>query len=77
MAINSNKTRSDKQMKDILLVLDKENKTINAVKGIGENGKLETVPPKQEYNNDFLRVDKHGNALENFLKNFFSQLKDP
>lgn len=77
MAINSSKSGSYEQMEDILLVLDKENKTINAVKGIGENGELETVPPKQEYNNDFLRVDKHGNALENFLKNFFSQLKDP
>ena len=64
-------------MMDILLVFDKEKKTINAVKGIDENGELQTVPPKQEHNNDFLKVDKQGNALENFLKNFFNQLKDP
>ncbi|KGN87881.1 DUF3945 domain-containing protein [Porphyromonas gulae] len=74
---SNNKSGSDEQMMDILLVFDKEKKTINAVKGIDENGELQTVPPKQEHNNDFLKVDKQGNALENFLKNFFSQLKDP
>lgn len=78
MDVNSNnKSGSDEQMMDILLVLDKEKKTISAVKGIDENGELQTVPPKQEHNNDFLKVDKQGNALENFLKNFFNQLKDP
>lgn len=78
MDVNSNnKSGSDEQMMDILLVFDKEKKTISAVKGIDENGELQTVPPKQEHNNDFLKVDKQGNALENFLKNFFNQLKDP
>lgn len=78
MDVNSNnQSGSDEQMMDILLVFDKEKKTINAVKGIDENGELQTVPPKQEHNNDFLKVDKQGNALENFLKNFFNQLKDP
>ena len=78
MDVNSNnKSGSDEQMMEILLVFDKEKKTINAVKGIDENGELQTVPPKQEHNNDFLKVDKQGNTLENFLKNFFSQLKDP
>ena len=78
MDVNSNnKSGSDEQMMDILLVFDKEKKTINAVKGIDENGELQTVPPKQEHNNDLLKVDKQGNALENFLKNFFNQLKDP
>lgn len=78
MDVNSNnKSNSDEQMMDILLVFDKEKKTINAVKGIDENGELQTVPPKQKHNNDFLKVDKQGNALENFLRNFFNQLKDP
>lgn len=76
-ANSNNKSGSDEQMMDILLVFDKEKKTINAVKGIDKNGELQTVPPKQEHNNDFLKVDKQGNALENFLKNFFNQLKDP
>lgn len=78
MDVNSNnQSGPDEQMMDILLVFDKEKKTINAVKGIDENGELQTVPPKQKHNNDFLKVDKQGNALENFLKNFFNQLKDP
>ncbi|MGJ7025669.1 DUF3945 domain-containing protein [Petrimonas sulfuriphila] len=78
MDVNSNsQSGSDEQMTDILLVFDKEKKTINAVKGIDESGELQTVPAKQEHNNDFLKVDKQGNALENYLKNFFSQLKDP
>ena len=78
MDVNSNnKSNSDEQMMDILLVFDKEKKTINVVKGIDENGELQTVPPKQKHNSDFLKVDKQGNALENFLKNFFNQLKDP
>lgn len=77
MDVNANKSTSDEQMMDILLVLDKDKKTISAVKGIDENGELQTVPPKQENNNQFLKVDKQGNAFENFLKNFFNQLKDP
>ena len=78
MDVNSNnKSSSDEQMMDILLVFDKEKKTINAIKGIGENGELQTVPATQKHNNDFLKVDRQGNALENFLKNFFNQLKDP
>ena len=74
MDVNSNnQSGPDEQMMDILLVFDKEKKTINAVKGVDENGELQTVPPKQEHNNDFLKVDKQGNALENFLKNFFNR----
>ena len=57
MDVNSNnKSGSDGQMIDILLVFDKEKKTINAVKGIDKNGEQQTVPPKQEHNNDFLKV---------------------
>lgn len=78
MDVNSNsKSGSDEQMMDILFVFDKEKKTINAVKGIDEKGELQIVPPKQEHNNDFLKVDKQGNAFENFFKNFLNQLKDP
>ncbi|MDR2010946.1 MAG: DUF3945 domain-containing protein [Bacteroidales bacterium] len=71
MDVNSN------QQSDVLLAFDKEKKTIGVVKGIDEKGELQTVPPKQEYNNDFLKVDKNANLFENFFKNFTSQLKDP
>ena len=68
MDVNSNRqSGSDEQMIDILLVFDKEKKTINAVKGLDENGELQTVLPNQEHNNDFLKVDKQGNILEKLL----------
>ena len=39
MDVNTaNQSTTDEQMMDILLVLDKEKKTISAVKGVDENG---------------------------------------
>ena len=47
MDVNTaNQSTTDEQMMDILLVLDKEKKTISAVKGVDENGELQTVPPE-------------------------------
>jgi hypothetical protein len=65
------------QLSDILLVLDKEKMKIQAVKSIDENGKMETVDPTQKNQSDFMRVDKHGDFVSNFLSNFWRQLKDP
>lgn len=69
--------QTDDQLMDVLLVMDKEEKKIRAVKGIDENGELQTVPAKKEHNNDFLKLDKHGDILSNFLSNFMNQAKDP
>lgn len=69
--------QTDDQLMDVLLVLDKEEKKIRAVKGIDEKGELQTVPATKEHNNDFLKLDKHGDILSNFLSNFMSQVKDP
>ena len=65
------------QLSDILLVLDSDKKKIQAVSGIDKEGNLETVDPKKKNNNQFIRVDKHGDLFSNFFSNFFSQLKDP
>lgn len=65
------------QFSDILLVLDKEKKKIQAVKSIDENGNMETVDPTKKNQNQFMRVDKHGDFFSNFFSNFFSQLKNP
>jgi len=65
------------QLSDILLVLDKEKMKIQAVKSIDENGKMETVDPTKKNQSDFMRVDKHGDFVSNFLSNFWRQLKDP
>lgn len=65
------------QFSDILLVLDQEKKEIRAVKGLDKNGNLETTDPKEANQNDFLKIDKHGNMLSNFFSNYFRQAKDP
>ena len=59
MDVNTaSQSTTDEQMVDILLVLDKEKKTISAVKGVDENGELQTVPP--EKNSELLKFDRHG-----------------
>jgi hypothetical protein len=73
----SEKTKFPEQLSEILLVLDKEKMKIMAVKGIDENGKLETVEPTKKNQNQFMRVDKQGDLFSNFFSNFFSQLKNP
>jgi hypothetical protein len=71
------KPKSTEQLSDILLVLDKEKKKIQAVKGIDENSRLETVDPTKKNQNQFMKVDKQGDIFSNFFSNFFSQLKNP
>lgn len=74
---NLEKTESPEQLSEILLVLDKEKMKIMAVKGIDDNGKLDTVEPTKKNQNQFMRVDKQGDLFSNFFSNFFSQLKNP
>lgn len=65
------------QMSDIVLVLDKVELLIQAVSEINKNGKYSTVPADKEHQNSFLKIDRYATFFENFLKNFWSQLKDP
>lgn len=65
------------QMSDIVLVLDKMELLIQAVSEINKNGKYSTVPADKEHQNSFLKIDRYATFFENFLKNFWSQLKDP
>lgn len=65
------------QMSDIVLVLDKMELLIQAVSDINKNGKYSTVPADKEHQNSFLKIDRYATFFENFLKNFWSQLKDP
>lgn len=44
---------------------------------IGKDGKYSTVPVDKEHSNSFLKIDRYANMFENFIKNFWSQLKDP
>jgi len=65
------------QLSDILLVLDKDKKKIQAVTGIDENGELQTVDADKKNQSQFMRVDKSGDVFSNFFSNFWRQLKNP
>ena len=65
------------QMSDIVFILDKMELILQAVSKIGKDGKYSTVPADKEHSNSFLKIDRYANMFENFVKNFWSQLKDP
>lgn len=65
------------QKPETLLVFDKEEQSIQAIKSLDKNGKLNTVSPTDKHNADFIRLDKSGNFLSNFYTNFVHQLNDP
>lgn len=65
------------QLSDIVLVFNKKKMKIEAVKGIGQNGELETVSPDKNHQNQFMKIDKTGDFFSNFFSNFLSQLKNP
>ncbi len=62
---------------DVLLVREKDSDKLKVVSGIEKDGKPLSVEPKQENESQFLRIDKSGNALDNFMSNFQRQYKDP
>ena len=65
------------QLSDVLLVMDKEKKKIQAVTGVDENGNLKTVDATKKSQSQFMRVDRAGDLFTNFFSNFWRQLKDP
>ena len=50
---------------------------MRAVSEIDGQGKVKTVPVDERNENSFLKFDKNSSILENFIKNFWSQLKNP
>ena len=66
---------SSQQLMDILLVMDEEKKTIQAVSGV-KDGELQTKNPLED-NNDLLKINRHGDMFSNFFSNLWNQLKDP
>ena len=65
------------QLSDIVFILDKMELLLQAISEIDKNGRYKTVPADKEHQNSFLKIDRYANMFENFLKNFWSQLKDP
>lgn len=70
-------TQLPEQLSDILLVMDKEKKKIQAVTGIDKNGELQTVDADKKNESQFMRVDKSGDLFSNFFSNFWRQIKNP
>lgn len=62
---------------EVLLVKDKDSDKLNVVTGLNEDGRPKTALPKKENEPDFLKIDKHSDALENFMSNFMRQAKEP
>ena len=67
----------NEQMSDIVFILDKMELILQAVSKIGKDGKYSTVPADKEHSNSFLKIDRYANMFDNFIKYFWSQLKDP
>ena len=67
------------QINELLFVHNKNDPQtgVQAVSGIDEKGKVQTVPADERNENSFLKFEKNSSILENFIKNFLSQLKEP
>ncbi len=74
---NENPQQYPEQLSDVLLVMDKEKKKIQAVTGVDKNGKLKTVDATKKNQSQFMRVDRAGDLFTNFFSNFWQQIKDP
>lgn len=67
------------QISELLFVHNKNDPkaVVEAVSEIDEKGKAKTVPANKKNENSFLKFDKGSSILENFIKNFWSQFKEP
>lgn len=67
------------QINELLFIHNKNDpKTgVQAVSEIDEKGKAKTVLAEEKNENSFLKFEKNSSILENFIKNFWSQLKKP
>lgn len=62
---------------DIIFILDKMELILQAVTEIEKDGRYRAEIAEHSRRNTFLKIDRNSNMFENFLKNFWSQLKDP
>lgn len=67
------------QITELMLVHNKNDPKagVRAVSEIDGQGKVKTVSADERNENSFLKFDKNSSILENFIKNFWSQLKNP
>ena len=67
----------NEQLSDIVFILDKMELLLKAISEIDRNGRFKTVDADKEHRKSFLKIDRYASMFENFLKNFWSQFKDP
>ena len=67
------------QIDELLLVHNKNDhkEGLGVVSKADGKGNYQTVTPEEKNENSFMKFDKNSSILENFIKNFWSQLKEP
>ncbi|MDR6487229.1 hypothetical protein J2799_001714 [Chryseobacterium vietnamense] len=59
---------------ETVIAIDKNDEGITVIQGLGKPAINHPQPKREE---DFIRVDKHGDIFSNFFSNFYRQLKNP
>lgn len=67
------------QFSELLMVHNKNDPKagLGVVSQVDEKGNYRTVPPERKHENSFLKFDRNSSILENFIKNFWRQFKEP
>mgnify|MGYP000446026046 FL=1 len=66
-----------KRQEDVLVVRDEKTGEISVVAGLDARGYPKRAQAKAEHSQEFLRFDRHGDAIDNFMRNFYRQCKEP
>lgn len=66
-----------KKEEDVLVVRDEKTGEISVVVGLDGKGYPKRAQAKAEHSQEFLHFDRHGDAIDNFFKNFYRQCKEP
>ena len=66
-----------KKEEDVLVVRDEKTGEISVVAGLDGKGYPKRAQAKAEHSQEFLHFDRHGDAIDNFFKNFYRQCKEP
>ena len=67
------------QFSELLMVHNKNDPKagLGVVRQVDEKGNYRTVPTDRKHENSFLKFDRNSSILENFIRNFWRQFKEP
>lgn len=74
---NQSMEQKKKKQEDVLVVRDEKTGEISVVAGLDARGYPKRAQVKAEHSQEFLRFDRHGDAIDNFMRNFYRQCKEP